>query len=64
MIMKLRQTLAQSFGKVRRDMVSVKISFTDWVIFLKRRNDVLEQKMLALERKVDELEQSKNVVIY
>jgi len=62
--MKLRQTLAQSFGKVRRDMVSVKISFTDWVIFLKRRNDVLEQKMLALERKVDELEQSKNVVIY
>ena len=62
--MSIKQNLMQSFGLVKKDLAAIRISFTDWVIFLKKRDDVLQHKIAILERRIAELEQQKNVIIY
>lgn len=62
--MKMQNMIINSFGLVKKDIAAIQISFTDWVVFLKRRNDFLEQKIVALDKRVNELEQSKQIVIY
>ena len=62
--MKIRNKIMRSFGLVKKDIAAVRISFTDWIVFLKRRDDFLERRIVALEKRVEALEQSKKVVIY
>jgi len=62
--MNLREKVQNSFFKVKRDIDAIKVSFTDWVLFLKRKNDVLEQKMRMLEHRIAQLESKKQVIIY
>ena len=61
--MEIAKTIKNSFGKVKRDFDILKVSFTDWINYL-RYNDYLTKKRVeALEARVRELEKSNKLIV-
>ncbi len=58
------EKIKNSFSKVKRDIDAIKVSFTDWVLFLKRKNEALEQRVKVLENRLAEIEHKKQVIVY
>lgn len=62
--MKIGDKIRMSFAKVKRDIDAVKVSFTDWVLFLRRKNEALEHRVRELENRLAEIEHRKQVIVY
>lgn len=57
-----KNNVIASFGRARSDMNDFKRSVTDWILFLDSTNRDLQQRVVELERQVEELKKDRLVV--
>ena len=48
-----------SFNRVREDMGAFKRSVTDWILYLDSNQREMQQRIVALEREVEELKKQR-----
>ena len=61
--MEITKKIKSSFEHVKRDFDILKVSFTDWISYI-RYNDYLTKKRIeALEARVRDLEESNKLIV-
>ena len=61
--MEIKQKIKNSFKNIKRDFDILKVSFADWVNYLKYNDFLMKKKIEALEARVKELEESSKLIV-
>ena len=61
--MEIKQKIKNSFGNVKRDFDVIKVSFADWVNYLRYSDFLMKKKLEALEARINELEESNKLIV-
>lgn len=59
-----KQNVINSFGKVKEDMNKLKKNLTEWIVFLNQNQKNMDAEILALRRRVEQLEKKVAAKIY
>ncbi|MBW2991923.1 hypothetical protein KY345_01760 [Candidatus Woesearchaeota archaeon] len=61
--MELKETIKNSFRRVKRDFDILRVTLHDWVNYLVHRDNELQKRIEALEARVRQLEEQNKILV-